>query len=157
MVFAMLTGHVDFFDIAHTRKFVIHHCGHDCAPDNALTLKRCDSFIKMSKLPFKKLLSMQTPYLVSYHGANSAGNYLYLWAIGIANHSYIDRVNIYAASMNAMHRSALSIWHMLNDARFSLEVAPRPRSSTIAQYLFTRFCTAAHHDHEKRYRVPAHL
>uniref|UniRef100_A0A0A9VRJ6 Ribonuclease n=1 Tax=Lygus hesperus TaxID=30085 RepID=A0A0A9VRJ6_LYGHE len=157
MVFAMLTGHVDFFDIAHTRKFVVHHCGNDCAPDNSLTLKRCESFLRMSKLPFKKLLSMQTPYLVSYHGANSAGNYLYLWTIGIANHSYIDRVNIFASSMNTMHWSALSIWHMLNDSRFSFEVAPRPKTSTIAQYLFTRFCTAAHHDHEKRYGVPHEL
>lgn len=154
MVFALLTGHVDFFDIAHTRKFVVHSCGNEHAPENALTLKRNESFLRMSKLPFKKLLSMQTPYLISYHGANSAGNYLYLWSIGIANHSYIDKFNIYAASMHTMHRAAFSIWHMLNDARFSNDVAPRPRSCSIADYLFTRFCTAANHDHDRHYTVP---
>lgn len=157
LVFAMITGHVDFFDITSSKRFVVHHCGADAAPENSVVCRKYPSFAKLSRLPFKKLLSMQTPYLVSYHGYNSAGNYLYFWSIGIANHTYIDQFNIYTASMNAMHRSALSIWHMLNDARFSVEAAPRPKSSTIAQYLFTRFCTAATHDHEKRYRVPHHL
>lgn len=157
LVFAMITGHVGFFDIASERKFVVHHCGKDSAPENVMTCKRLESHMRLSKLPFKKLLSMQTPFLVSYHGYNGAGNYLYFWSIGIANHAYIDEHNIYAASMRCMHRSAFSIWHMMNDARFSLEVAPRPRSCTIAQYLFTRFCTAAKHDNEKRYRVPHHL
>lgn len=157
LVFAMITGHVDFFDIASQRRFVVHHCGKDSTPDNILTSKKLESHVRLSKLPFKKLLSMQTPFLVSYHGHNCAGNYLYFWSIGIANHSYIDKHNIYASSMNCMHRSAFSIWHMMNDARFSLEVAPRPRGSTISQYLFTRFCAAANRDGEKRYRVPHHL
>lgn len=157
LVFAMITGHVDFFDIAGSRKFVVHHCAGDETPSSVATGKRFDSHVKLAKLPFKKLLSMQTPYLITYHGYNSAGNYVYFWSIGIANHTYIDEYNIYNASMNTMHRSALSIWHMLNDARFSQEVAPRPRSSTIAQYLFSRFCIAANHDHEKRYMVPHHV
>ncbi|KAG5489912.1 hypothetical protein JKF63_00029 [Porcisia hertigi] len=154
LVFAMITGHVDFFDIASCKKFVVHHCAGDEATMSPLSSKRFESHVKLSKLPFKKLLSMQTPYLITYHGYNSAGNYVYFWSIGIANHTYIDENNIYNASMNTMHRSAQSIWHMLNDARFSHEVAPRPRSSSIAQYLFSRFCIAANHDNEKRYQVP---
>ncbi|GET93094.1 ribonuclease HII, putative [Leishmania tarentolae] len=157
LVFAMITGHVDFFDIASCRKFAVHHCAGDEATSLTLSSKRFDSHVKLSKLPFKKLLSMQTPYLITYHGYNSAGNYVYFWSIGIANHTYIDEYNIYNASMNTMHRSAQSIWHMLNDARFSHEAAPRPRSSSIAQYLFSRFCTAANHDNEKHYQVPHHL
>jgi ribonuclease HII len=154
LVFAMITGHVDFFDIAGSRKFVVHHCAGDETPSNVATSKRFDSHVKLAKLPFRKLLSMQTPYLITYHGYNSAGNYVYFWSIGIANHTYIDEYNICNASMNTMHRSAMSIWHMMNDARFSQDVAPRPRSSTIAQYLFSRFCIAANHDNEKRYIVP---
>ncbi|KAK7197230.1 ribonuclease HII [Novymonas esmeraldas] len=157
LVFAMITGHVDFFDIASSKKFIVHHCAGDEAPMSALGSRKLDSHVKLSKLPFKKLLSMQTPHLVTYHGYNSAGNYVYFWSIGIANHTYIDEFNIYNASMNTMHRAAQSIWHMLSDARFSHEVAPRPRSSSIAQYLFSRFCTAASHDGEKRYQVPHEL
>ncbi|EPY23576.1 ribonuclease HII [Strigomonas culicis] len=153
----MITGHVDFFDITATKKFLVHHCGEDSSADNVVSSRRIDSHAKLSKLSFKKLLSMQTPYLITYHGWNSAGNYLYLWSIGIANHTYIDKFNIYISSMNAMHRCALCNWHMLSDARFSLEAAPRPRGSSIAQYLFSRYCEAASHDGEKRYRVPLHL
>lgn len=157
LVFAMITGCVDFFDIAASKQFVVHHCGDESTPENVLTSKRYPAHVKLSKLSFKKLLSMQTPFLLSYHGYNSAGNYLYLWSIGIANHTYIDQFNILSSSMHCMHRATFSIWHMLNDARFSFEVAPRPKGCTIAQYLFTRFCAAANHDHESNYRVSRHL
>lgn len=158
IVFSMVTGYSNFNDISCTKKFAVHHCGKESSPENSvLNSKRFPSHVRLSKLPFKKLLSMQTPFLVTYHGYNSAGNYLYFWSIGIANHSYIDRFNIYIASMNTMHRSALSIWHMLSDNRFSAEAAPRPRHSSIAQYLFTRFCLSASHDGEKNYAVPQHL
>lgn len=157
LVFAMVTGHVNFFDITASKRFFVHHCGSDEAPQSVVGTKKFDSHARLAKLPLKKLLSMQTPYLISYHGHNSAGNYLYLWSISIANHSYIDDHNIYAASMNTMHRSALSIWHMLNDTRFSHEVAPRPRLSSISQYLFTRFCATAGHDYDKRFVTPSHL
>ncbi|CAD2214110.1 ribonuclease HII [Angomonas deanei] len=157
MVFAMITGHVDFFDISAKKKFTVHHCGEDAQPDDSNAPKRIPSHQKLANIPFKKLLSNQKPYLVSYHGWNRAGNYLYLWSIGIANHAYIDKFNIYNASMHAMHRCALSIWDMLNDTRFSQEAAPRPKSCSISQYLFTRFCAAANHDDEKKYKVPLHL
>lgn len=157
VVFSMITGHVDFFDVAAVRNFKVHHCGRDTCPDHILATRRFVSHQKLAKLPLKKLLSMQTPFLISYHGANCAGNYLYLWSVGIANHSYIDRRNIYASSMHSMHRTAQSIWYMLNDTRFSFDMAPRPRGCSIAQYLFSRYCITASRDKDKRYRVPHHI
>eukprot|EP00796_Vickermania_ingenoplastis_P005002 gene5002-3597_t len=157
VVFSLITGHLDFFDVAAVRHFKVHHCGKDGCPDHILATRRFVSHQKLSRLPLKKLLSMQTPFLISYHGANCAGNYLYLWSIGIANHSYIDRRNIYASSMHTMHRTAQSVWYMLNDTRFALEMAPRPRGCSIAQYLFSRYCIAAAKDKDKRYRVPHHI
>ncbi|CCW67106.1 unnamed protein product [Phytomonas sp. Hart1] len=154
LVFAMITGHADFFNIAANKKFIVHHCGSDQTSSRVFASKSIESHARLGRLPFKKILSMQIPFLVTLHGYNSAGNYLYLWSIGIANHTYIDIFNIHRASMNCMHRSAFAVWHMLNDTRFSYEVAPRPKYSSIARYLFSRFCTVAGHDHEKRYMVP---
>lgn len=157
LVFSMITGHVNFFDVAGERHFKVHHCGRDASPDHILATPRFPSHQKLSKLPLRKLLSMQTPFLISYHGANCAGNYLYLWSIGVANHSYIDRNNIYASSMHTMHRTAQSIWYMLNDTRLSNEMAPRPKGCSIAQYLFSRYCLAAARDKEVRYVMPTHI
>lgn len=154
LVFSLITGHADFFDVASVRNFKVHSCGKDKCPDHILATPRFLSHRKLSKLPLKKLLSMQTPFLISYHGANSVGNYLYFWSIGIANHSYIDRHNIYASSMHAMHRTAQSIWYMLNDTRFSLDMAPRPKGCSISQYFFSRYTIAAEKDRDKRFRVP---
>ncbi|RNF08939.1 putative ribonuclease HII [Trypanosoma conorhini] len=156
VVFQNITGYETLFDLVADKAFVVHHASGDAAPDNVLT-KRFPSHIKLQKLPFKKLLSMQTPYLISYHGQNVCGNYLYLWAIGMANHAYIDMANIYVSSMRTMHRSCFAIWRMLNDTRFSLERAPRPKHCSIAQYLFSRYCVAAPHDYQKRYVVPSHV
>lgn len=157
LVFSLITGHVDFFDVAGVRHFKVHSCGKDRCPDHILATSRFLSHRKLSKLPLRKLLSMQTPFLISYHGANAAGNYLYFWSIGIANHSYIDRHNIYASSMHTMHRTAQSIWYMLNDTRFSLDMAPRPKGCSIAQYFFSRYTLAAEKDRDKRYRVPHYI
>ncbi|KAF8297509.1 putative ribonuclease HII [Trypanosoma cruzi] len=156
VVFQNITGYEKLFHLVADKAFVVHHASGDAAPDNVLT-KRFPSHMKLQKLPFKKLLSMQTPYLISYHGQNVCGNYLYLWGIGIANHAYIDMTNIYLSSMRTMHRSCFSIWRMLNDARFSLERAPRPKHCSIAQYLFSRYCIAAPHDDKKRYLMPSHV
>lgn len=157
LVFSLITGHTDFFDVAAVRNFKVHSCGKDKCPDHILATRRFLSHRKLSKLPMKKLLSMQTPFLVSYHGANSVGNYLYFWSIGIANHSYIDRHNIYASSMHTMHRTAQSIWYMLNDTHFSFDMAPRPKGCSISQYFFSRFALTVGKDKDKRYRVPHHI
>ncbi|KEG12210.1 ribonuclease HII [Trypanosoma grayi] len=156
LVFKNITGYNNIFELVADKTFVVHHAGCDSAPGNVLT-KRFPSHAKLQKLSFKKLLSMQTPYLISYSGAHISGNYLYLWAIGIANHTYIDMTNIYMASMHTMHRSCLSIWRALNDTRFLIEKASRPKQCSIAQYLFSRFCIAAAHDDRKRYELPSHI
>ncbi|EAN77892.1 ribonuclease HII, putative [Trypanosoma equiperdum] len=153
VVYNNITGYHNLFSLVEDQDFVVHHAGGDSVPDNVLK-KRLPSHTKLGKLPFKKLLSMQTPYLISYHGSNVSGNYLYFWAIGIANHTYIDTVNIYSASMNTMHRCCLGVWDALNDARFSYHVAPRPKNCSIAQYLFSRFCITAANDDRRRYEVP---
>ncbi|ORC93183.1 ribonuclease HII [Trypanosoma theileri] len=156
VVFKNITGYENLFDLVADKSFLVHHAAGDSAPDNALT-KRSSSHTKLQKLSFKKLLSMQTPYLISYHGGNVYGNYLYLWSIGIANHTYIDTANIFAASMHTMHRSCLAVWRMLSDTRFSFEKAPRPKHCSIAQYLLSRYCIAVSHDHLKRYQVPSNI
>lgn len=156
LVFKNITGYENLFDMVADKTFNVHHAGGDSAPDNALT-KKFPSHVKLQKLSFKKILSMQMPYLISYHGHHTCGGYLYLWAIGIANHTYIDMANIYMASMGTMHRSCLAIWRMLSDTRFSFEKAPRPKQCSIAQYLFSRYCIAVPHDDQKRYTVPSHI
>nr|CCC93631.1 putative ribonuclease HII [Trypanosoma congolense IL3000] len=153
LVFSNITGYDSLFSVVNDKDFVVHHAGDDAVPDNILR-KRFTSHVKLGRLSFKKLLSMQTPYLISYHGSQVKRNYLYLWAVGIANHTYIDKVNISNASMNTMHRCCLGVWSMLTDVNFSYDAAPRPKKCSIAQYLFSRFCIIAGHDGRKRYEIP---
>ncbi|KAH8611757.1 putative Ribonuclease HII [Trypanosoma vivax] len=158
LVYNKVTGYSDFFTLVANKNFLVHHAAGDSSSPSTLRSKqKFHSHTKLCKLPFKKLLSMQTPYLVTFHGNNVSGNHLYLWSIGIANHTYIDAMNIYRASMNTMHRCCLTVWGMLSDTNFCFKRAPRPPRCSIAQYLFSRFCILASHDHRKRYRPPSHI